>query len=100
PQRTGGGGPRVLLSQRSGGGIAGVGERRLARLHERGVQLGKRLDGEEHLTTDLDALWVIRPGEPARDALDRAHVVRDILTGATVAAGRCPDQPTRLAEPV
>ena len=47
--------PRVLLPQRPRGRVARVGERRLARLDERGVEVGERLDREEHLAPDLDA---------------------------------------------
>ena len=35
-----------------------------------------------------------------RDALDRADVVGDVLTGAPVAAGRCPHEATPLVEQV
>ena len=100
-QRPGRGDPGVLLPQRAGGGVARVGERRLARLDQRGVELGERLDREEDLAADLDARsgWPVA-GEPVRDALDRADVVGDVLAGAAVAAGRGPHQPAVLVEQV
>ena len=43
-----------FMPQRPGGGVARVGERRLARLDERGVEVGERLDREEDLAAHLD----------------------------------------------
>ena len=54
PKRPGGGDPRVLLPERAGGGVAGVGERRLAVGHLPGVDLGERLDREVDLAAHLE----------------------------------------------
>ncbi len=43
---------------------------------------------------------MVGPGQPVRDALDRADVVGDVLTGAAVAAGGRPHQPAALVEQV
>ena len=54
PQRAARGDPRVLLPQRPGGGVARVGERRLARPRPAcALSVGERLDREEHLAADL-----------------------------------------------
>ena len=106
-QRPGRRDPRVLLPQRAGGGVARVGERRLARLDERGVELLERLDREEDLAAHLQPGRHAVPGlatggglQGARDLGDGADVVGDVLPGAAVAAGRGPDQAAVLVEQV
>jgi hypothetical protein len=44
---------RVFLAERTGGSVAGVGQRRLARSHQRLVEFGERLGRDEHLAPDL-----------------------------------------------
>ena len=55
-QRAGRGDLRVLLPQRAGRGVARVGERRLARLHQPGVEVREGRRREEDLAADLDEL--------------------------------------------
>ena len=99
-QRPGGRDAGVLLAQGSRGGVAGVGERRLAGLDERGVEVGERLDREVDLAADLHPGRVVGAGEPVRDVLDRLDVVGDVLAGAAVAAGERPHQAAVLVEQV
>ena len=102
-QRTGGGDPRVLLPQGAGGGVARVGEHRLAGVGHRLVEPLEGLDREEHLAAHLDPCRdrvVLGAGQPVRDVVDRAHVGGDVLAGPAVAAGRGPDQAAVLVEQV
>ena len=103
PQRTRCGDPWVLLSQRPRGRVARVGEGRLAGLHLAGVQLGELLQRQEDLSAhlhqrrDVDGGGGVVPQvrgtlQPMGDALDGAHVQRDVLTGAAVPACRGPHQ--------
>ena len=87
-ERRAGGDPRVLLPQRSGGGVPRVGERGPARVQEALVQLPERLDRQEHLAPDLERCRVPRTGQPRGDGGDRPDVRRDVLAGAPVASGR------------
>jgi len=48
----------------------------------------------------IDALGVTRASEPVWNPFDRAHIVRDVLAGAAVAARRRPDQPSTFIEQV
>ena len=87
---------RVLLTQRSRGAVAGVGERRLAVLDQRGVERFEVGEPEEHLTAHLEDVRyriVVAGRQPFGDVVDGAGVQRDVLAGAAVAAGRRPDQP-------
>ena len=92
PQRAARGHPRVLLPQRPGRGVARVGERGLARVQQRLVQLAERLDRHEHLAPDLEGGRVPGAFQPGRDGGDRADVRRDVLAGAPVAPGGRLDQ--------
>src|SRR5699024_6878457 len=83
---------RVLLPQGSGRGGARVRGRRLALVDEGGVEFGELLDGEEHLTADLDLRRRVVRVEPVRDVGDGAHVRGDVLADASVAAGGGADQ--------
>ncbi len=66
----------VLLAQRPGGRVAGVGEGRLARLDEAGVEVGEGRGREEDLPADLDELrHVVVTAEP----LGHALMVRTLL---------------------
>ncbi len=97
-QRAGRGDPGVLLAQRAGGGVAGVGEDRLAGLGHRLVEPLERGHRQEHLAAHLDELGhreLVGAGEPVRDRVDRLDVGRDVLAGAAVAAGQRPHQPAR-----
>ena len=102
-ERAGGGDPRVLLPQRSGGGVARVGERGLAGVAHRLVEPLERLAGQEHLAADLDQRRhreLVGAGQPVRDGVDGLDVGGDVLAGAAVAAGERPDQPAALVEQV
>ena len=90
----------VLLAQRAGRGVARVGVGRLPRRDELGVELLERLDGEEHLTADLDPGRVVAALELVRDALDRLDVVGHVLPRAPVAAGERAGEPALLVEEV
>ena len=94
------GDPRVLLPQRPGGGVARVGERRLAGLDQRGVELREGGDREEDLAAHLEQLRHrdVGPSQPAGHVGDGADVGGDVLAGAPVAAGRRADQPAVLVD--
>ena len=96
-QRAGGGDPRVLLAQAAGGGVARVGERRLALLDQARVEVGERGHREVDLAAHLDQIRhvgeVVGRGQPGRHALDAAHVRGDVLAGAAVAPGGGAHQP-------
>ena len=97
------GDPRVLLPQRTGRGVARVGERRLARGDQRGVQRLEVRQPEVDLAAHLDQLRhreLGAAGEPVRHLLQGAHVQRDVLAGAPVAAGQRADQRPVLVEQV
>ena len=100
PQRAGGGDPRVLHPQRPRGGVAGVGERRPACGDEPGVELGEGRHREEHLAAHLDLRGHAVAGQPVRYAVDRAHVVGDVLPGAPVPPGQRPREAAVLVEQV
>ena len=99
-QRAGGGHPWVLLPQAAGGGVARVGERRLALLDQARVQVGERGHREVDLAAHLQELRhvgeAVGRGQPGRHALDAAHVGGDVLAGAAVAPGGGADQPALL----
>ena len=102
-QGPGGGDPRVLLAQRAGRGVAGVGEHGPAGVPHRLVEPLEGLHGEEHLAAHLDPgghRVVGRAGQPVRHVADRPDVGGDVLTGPAVAAGDSPDQPAALVEQV
>ena len=94
----------ILLAQRTGRGVAGVGERRLAGLGQRLVEPLERLD---RAGTPRHAP---RPGRaPGTRSVpvsrcgidvDRLDVGRDVLAGAAVPAGQGPHQPPVLVEQV
>ncbi len=90
----------VLLPQRPGSRVARVGERRLPRRHERGIEVGEPRGREEDLPADLDELWHAVTAEPLGHSPDGAHVVGDVLARATVATGQRPNEPTLLVEQV
>ena len=93
PQLATGGDGRVLLAQRAGGAVAGIGERRLAFRDESGVEVLEVGDAEEHLTAHLEHLRhreFLGAGELFGDVIDGARVQRDVLAGATVATGGRP----------
>ena len=73
-----------------GGGIARVGEGRLAVLGALLVELGEVGDRQVDLAAHLDQLG--RVLDPQRDRLDRAQVLGDVLADAAVAAGRSPGE--------
>ena len=98
PQRPGGGDPRVLLPERAGGGVARVGERRLALLDHAGVDVGEGRDREVDLAAHLEQLRDVVPGQLLRDALHRADVGGDVLPRGAVAAGGGAHQPALLVD--
>ena len=83
PARRDGG---VELADRAGGGVAGVGEGRLAGLRAGLVEVGEGRDREVHLAADLYQRRRVR--DPQRDRPDRPQVVGDVLADPAVAAGR------------
>ena len=75
--------------------LRGIGERRLALLDEAGVERLEVREPEEHLAAHLEHLGhreLLGAGQRLGDVLDGAGVERDVLAGATVAAGGRPDQ--------
>ena len=97
PQLAARGDGRILLAQRAGGAVAGIGERRLALCDEAGVEVLEVGDTEEHLTAHLEHLRnreFLGAGELFGDVVDGARVQRDVLAGATVATGGRPLQPS------
>ena len=97
PQLSAGGDGRILLAQGSRGAVARVGEGRLARLDQTGVE---RLE-VRHLKEDFAAYLkdfgqgvILVGGQTKRDVVNGASVQCDVLTGAAVAASRRPGQPT------
>jgi hypothetical protein len=98
PQRAGGGDPGVLLPEGARGGVAGIGERRLALLDHGCVDVGERRDREVDLAAHLQQLRDVLPRELPRDVVHRADVGGDVLPGRPVAAGGGPDQPSLLVD--
>ena len=99
-QRTAGRHLGVLLAQRAGGRVAGVGEGRLARLDEAGVEVGEGGGREEDLATDLDQSRHVITGQPLGHALDGADVVGHVLAGAPVTSRQRPHEAALLVEEV
>ena len=94
-QRALGGLGGVLLPQRPGGRVAGVGEDALPGGGALGVEVPELLDGDVDLAADLQDLRhrvVIRCGELVRDVGDGAGVGGDVLPHPAVAAGRRADE--------
>ncbi|CAB4906100.1 unannotated protein [freshwater metagenome] len=98
-QRAGGGDAGVLLPQRPRRGVARVGERRLAGLDLRGVDLGEGGHREVDLAAHLDELGDVA-GELLRHVGPGGHVGGDVLAGDAVAAGGRADQPAALVDQV
>ena len=97
------GDPRVLLPQRARGGVARVRERRLAGLDQRGVERLEVGQPEVDLAAHLDQLGnreLGAGGEPLGHLLERAHVERDVLARAPVAAGQRAGEQAVLVEQV
>src|SRR5207244_10813260 len=86
-----GGRRRIVLADRARGGVAWIGEERLASLGALLVRVRERLCGQVHLAAHVDA-----PGdllaERERDRLDRAEVRGHVLAGRAVAARRPLDE--------
>ena len=89
-QRSVGGELGVELANRAGGRVAGVHERREARLSPALVELGEIAQRHVHLAAHLDEGRRVGIVEPQRDRADRPDVVRDVLPDLAVAAGRAP----------
>ena len=99
PQPSSGGDLRVLLTEGPGGRVAWVGERRLARLHERRVERLEILDSEEHLAAYLEQVGyrvVVGRRESVRYVVDGLGVERDVLAGTSVAACGAANEDTSL----
>ena len=96
-QRPAGGDGGVLLAQRTGGGIARIGE--LARLF-RIVGLGEQALVERHevalghvdFTTYLEQVGNVGAGQPLGNIADGANIGSHILAGCAVATSRGEDQ--------
>ena len=77
--------PRGEQPDRSGGGVARVGEERLAGRLPVGVQLPERRAGIEDLSARLERRGL---QDAQRDGANRAHVVGDVLAAEAVPARR------------
>ena len=87
PQPAPGRNRRVLLAQRARRAVAGIGERRLAFLHQAGIERLEVGQPEEHLAADLEHgrdRILGACSEPVRDVVDGAGVERHVLSGAAV----------------
>ncbi len=96
PQLAARGDGRVLLPQRAGGAVAGIGERRLALCDQAGVEVLEVGDPEEHLAAHLEHVRhreFLGAGELFGDVVDGARIERDVLAGAAVAPGGAALQP-------
>ena len=94
-QRTLGRLRRVLLPQRTGRRVAGVGESALARRRTVGVEPVEFTDGNVDLAADLEHVGnrvLVGKLEFMRDVGDGAGVGGDVLADAAVAPSRRPDQ--------
>ncbi len=86
---------RVLLAERTGGGIAGIREGRFALGHQPGVEGLEVLEPEEHLAAHFEQgrnRVSVAAGELFGNVVDRAGVEGDVLAGASVAAGGRADE--------
>ena len=89
-ERTPRGDARIELAQRTGGGVARIGEGRLARRGLPGVQRGEI--GMAHVDFAARLENARRALQAVRDRLDRAHVGGDVLALEAVAARRRLDE--------
>ncbi len=90
-ERTGGGDLDVLLPQRSGGGVARVGEDLVARLRLAAVQLGEARLFHEHLAADLEHRGRVG-GQGLGQVGDGRQVGGDVLAFRAVASGHAAHQ--------
>ena len=86
----------IELAQRSGGGVARIGERGLAGLLALPVELGEPGLGEVDLPADLHQFGPALSLEPQRDLADGAQIGGDVLALDAVAARR-PDREHAIA---
>ncbi len=103
PQPTPRGDRGILLAQRTRRGIARIRVRRFALGHDRGIEGLEILQPEVDLAAHLEQIRdrvLRRRGQLTGDVLDGACVERDVLTGASVAAGRAAHQPSLLVNQV
>ena len=100
PQRPLGGFRGVLLPQRTRGGVARVGQRRLAGLDQGFVEFREGLRRDEDFAADFHLRREAGAAELLRDFLDGQDVVRDVLAGGAVPAGCGPDQGAVAVEQV
>ena len=100
-QRAGGGDLRVLLPERSGRGVAGVGERRLALLDQPALSSRTPRPGSRprHAPREFGES-VVRPVSCCGTFADGADVGGDVLPRVAVAAGGGADQPAALVDEV
>ncbi len=98
-QRPAGGHRGILLAYCSGGGVPRIGERGLAGLLERAIQLRERRARHEHLPAQLE---FVDFGEPSpgdgRNAPDGAEIRRDVLADTAVAPRGSADEPAPLVQ--
>jgi hypothetical protein len=80
----------IELPDRAGGGVARVGEGRLAGLGAALIEGAEVGDRQVDLAADLDQGGAVV--DPQRDCLDRAQVLGHVLPHAAVAAGGAADQ--------
>ena len=83
--------PGILLSQRTGGCVAGIDVSLLAPLGLAGVETLEGGETQDHLSPHLQHRRS-RPPQADRDIGDGAHRVGDVLAGAAIAPGRGPHQ--------
>ena len=89
-QFAGGGDPGVVLPQRTGGGVAGVGKEGLALHLQLGVEGFKNLLGHIDLPPDDEPGQ--RLGKAQGDGADGAQIFRHVLSHPAVAPGGAPDK--------
>ena len=87
-------GPGIVLADRPGGRVAGVGEGRQAGIDPLLVELREVGDRQVDLAPDLDQRG--RVIDLIRDGLDRLDVPGDVLPHPAVTTGRALDQPAVL----
>ena len=83
---------RALLLERTGGRIAGIGERRLAYILPLAIQSLERTEGHQYLAPDLEIGRIARPPQLQRNGTYRPDIGRHVIAARTVAARHGPQQ--------
>ena len=89
-QPASGGDARILLPQRTGCGVARIGERRSACILLLAIECMKIIPTHEHFAADFHEVRNIlfRPTKLRRDGADSAHVQCDVFTGDAIATSQ------------